>query len=685
MPATIIDYRVTDRRPFAGGQDFGQVGPYERLTGRVTFRIDPDAPAMAGVTDIALAPRGADGRMICESDFCILRPVDPARGNGALFYDYGNRGDKRALQFFNAAMGSNAPLDATHAGDGFLMRRGYSVVWLGWQGDLFAGDGRLVLDVPVAMQGDQPVTGQITVELMASQTGVTSMPLSSFATTRSYPAVSLDSAQARLTRRPYAHAEREVIAPSDWTFARLAEGGSIVGTAQSAVIPSPTDIYLPCGFEPGWIYELTYQARDPRILGLGHVVVRDFISYLRNGAAPVAGQPALIEGPVQRAYAWGRSQTGRCIRDFTYLGFNADAEGRRVFDGVMPHVAGAGRMWMNHRFANINLLPGQEHENHFAPADRFPFSYALSTDHITGARDAILKRPDTDPLVIHTDTASEYWHRRASLVHTDTSGADLDLPEGVRVYFWASSQHFADPQLGAPGHGIAQMPGNVVATHYFFRAALDALDAWSRDGTPPPPSQYPRRADDTLVSYQTWRAAFPAIPGVALPRGPSALEHLDFGPAFAQTGAITDPPQVVAGDGYAVQVPMVDSDGNDLGGVRAPMAAVPLGTYTGWAVRRRGVGHGAMLGITGSYIPFPDTRAERDQTGDPRPAILSRHDNVQAYVAAIRAAATALAADGFLLDEDIPRCADLARDWGRPRHLTHLPAPQSHPDRESQS
>ncbi|MEB8386580.1 alpha/beta hydrolase domain-containing protein [Rhodobacteraceae bacterium KMM 6894] len=685
MPATIIDYRVTDRRPFADGQSFGQVGAYERLTGRATFRIDPDAPEVAGVTDIALGQRDADGLLTCESDFCILRPVDPARGNGALFYDYGNRGDKRALQFFNAAVGSNAPLDAAHAGDGFLMRRGYTVVWLGWQGDLYPGDGRVVLDVPIATEGGQPVTGQITVELMASQAGVTSMPLSAFATTRSYPAVSQETTRARLTRRPYTHAPRECVAASDWSFARLAQGGGIVGNVQSAVIPSPTDIYLPGGFEPGWIYELTYQARDPRLLGLGHVVVRDFISYLRNGAAPVAGQPALTEAQIDRAYAWGRSQTGRCIRDFVYLGFNADADGRRVFDGVMPHVAGAGRMWMNHRFANINLLPGQEHENHFAPADRFPFSYALSTDHVSGAQDAILKRPETDPLVIHTDTASEYWHRRASLVHTETTGADLDLPEGVRVYFWASSQHFSDPQLGAPTQGITQTPCNVVATHYFFRAALDALDAWSRDGTPPPDSRYPRRSDDTLVSYKTWRDAFPDIPGLALPRGPSALEHLDFGAAFAETGAIADPPQIVPGAEYAVQVPMVDSDGNDLGGLRAPMVDAPLGTYTGWAVRRRGVGHGAMLGITGSYIPFSDSEAEREQTGDPRPSIQSRHQTSDAYVDAIRTAATALVADRFMLDEDIQRCADLARDWGRPRHLTRLPVTPSTPDHEDLS
>ena len=159
-------------------------------------------------------------------------------------------------------------------------------------------------------------------------------------------------------------------------------------------------------------------------MGLGHVIVRDAISFLkydRGGANPLQG--------VEKAYAWGRSQTGRCLRDFVYRGFNADAQGRRVFDGVMPHVAGAGRKWLNHRFASPIVSGGQQYEDHFNIADSFPFSYAWSRDHQTGREDAILKRPDTDPLVIHTQTSTEYWVRRGSLVHTDTAG---QRPEAAR-------------------------------------------------------------------------------------------------------------------------------------------------------------------------------------------------------------------------------------------------------------
>ncbi len=611
-----------------------------------------------------------------EADFCILRPVDPQRGNGRIFFDYGNRGNKRALQFFNDALPSNDPRTAEHAGNGFLMRRGYTIVWLGWQGDLLPGDGRMLLDVPVATEDGRTITGPARAEFIAVEPGATVFPLSSLASTRAHPAASLDTRHARLTRRRYASSPREEIPPQDWAFARVERGGGVDNQgAESGVVPSDSHVHLPGGFTPGWIHELVYEARDPRVLGLGHVAVRDFVSFLRHDEATARGEPnPLREGGrrIEKAYAWGRSQTGRCIRDFLHLGFNADEQGRRVFDGVLPHVAGAGKMWMNHRFANLGLLPGQEHENHFSPADRFPFSYAVSTDHITGRRDGILKRPETDPKVIHTDSASEYWHRRASLVLTDTRGDDLDLPENVRVYTWASSQHFAAPLMGRPMQGQAQTYANVVATSMFFRACLDNLDAWASDGTPPPDSRHPRRSDGTLVGASDWRRAFPAIPGVALPRGPSRLEALDFGPEIDRGRINKEPPEVVPGDEYAVLVPAVDADGNEVAGVRAPMVQAPLGTYAGWSLRRRGNAHGAMVGITGSYIPLPESEEERAQTGDPRRSILDRYGDRAGYVAAIRSAAEALVAERLMLEEDVERCIAEAADWGRPRHDVRL-------------
>ena len=671
----LIELAVTDRRPFADGHAFGATGPYERLSGRALFAVDPRAQAQAGVVDLGLAPRDADGLVHFAADFMILKPLDNARGNRRVFYDYGNRGHKRALQFFNDAQHSNDPISLAHAGNGYLMRRGYAVVWVAWEGDMLPGDGRMVLDVPVATQDGATITGRVRVEFIPDGPGTTCMPLSGRMAAHSYKTTSLDTRDALFTRRRYPYDKPETIPHDQWRFAQEQAGtGAETKVTEHALVPSDWHIHFPAGFQPGWIYELLHTARDPKVMGLGHVAVRDFSSFLKydqTDANPLTG--------TRKAYAWGRSQTGRCLRDFVYRGYNADAAGRKVFDGVMPHVAGAGRKWMNHRFSNPIVSGGQQYEDHFNIADSFPFSYAVSTDHLTGKRDAILTRPETDPLVFHTQTATEYWVRRGSLAHTDTQGNDLPQPDTVRLYCWASSQHSADPLLKAPVRGIGQNYSNNVATSMLFRAMMDAMDGWATDGRLPPPSNIPTRADGTLVDYATWRNQFPKIPGVAPLAEPNVLPLLDFGPD-AERGILREPPVIVHGKNepgspaltYTVLVPSVDGDGTDIPGVRAPMVSAPLGTYTGWNPRARGYGHGVQWRFEGSYIPFAETSSERAATCDPRPSILERYPDKHAYQAAIVAAAKALAEQGLMLEEDIQRCADAAADWGRPRHTVTL-------------
>jgi hypothetical protein len=662
-----VELSISERFAFADGHEFGAVGAYERLNGRAQFAVDPQAAAQQGITDIENAPTDRDGLVRFTGDCSILKPVDAERGNRRVFFDYGNRGNKRMLQFFNDAPASNDPRALAHAGNGFLMRRGYTVVWLAWQGDLLPGNGRLMLDLPVARERSGPITGPVRVEYIANRAGITTFPLSGHASTRSHPTVSLDSREASLTRRRYPYDERIPVPADSWSFARI-EGGVGLDNqgAEQAVISSDTHIHIPGGFELGWIYELVYTGRDPLVLGLGHAAVRDFVSFLRYSEE----NPANL-GPIEKAYAWGRSQTGRCMRDFVYRGFNADALGRKVFDGILPHVAGAGRKWLNHRFANAVVSGGQQYEDHFNPADTFPFSYAETTDHLTGRGDAILKRPETDPLVIHTQTSTEYWQRRGSLVHTDTRGNDLPQPDTVRIYCWASSQHFADPIPAKLERGIRQNYLNTVATSMLFRATIDAMDRWATKGVAPPESRIPRRADGTLVDFEEWRRQFPVIPGVATPSGANLLPLLDFGSDF-ERGILKEPPAVVPGDGYTVLVPAVDVDGNDRAGVRAPMVQAPLGTYCGWNLRARGFGHGAMHEFSGSYIPLPETPEERQMTGDPRKSVLERYPNADAYVTAIAAAARQLVEDGFMLGEDIERAVAAAVNWGRPRHDIRL-------------
>ena len=666
-----LELRITEREPFADGHCFENAGPYERLVGRTHFAVDPQARAYAEVVDLDKAPRNAGGLVEYAADVCILKPVTP--GKRRLFFGYGNRGNKRELQFFNDAPASNSARTLRDAGNGFLMRRGYTVVWAAWEGDLLPGDGRMLLDVPMARDGTAPLTGLVRTEFIADRPGISTFPLSGWASTRSYPTVSLDTTRVKLTRRRYPGDSREPIASDAWTFARTEAGvGLDAQGAETALVESDTHIHVFDGFEPGWIYELVYTACDPRPYGIGHAVVRDLVSFLRFDDTDRRGAANPLAGAVDRAYAWGRSQTGRCIRDFVHRGYNADGRGRRVFDGVLPHVSGGGLMWMNHRFARVVSPAGQQYEDHENCADRFPFAYGASIDHLTGREDAILKRPETDPLVLHTQSATEYWQRHGSLVHTDTEGRDLEPPDNVRIYLWASSQHFANPNASRSMRGNRQHYENVVQTSMLFRAMLDALDAWATHGIEPPASRIPRCADGTLVEFEAWRSQFPRISGVMIPSGANSLPLYDFGPDF-ESGLLTrEPPDVAQAGGYAVLVPAVDTDGNDVAGVRAPMVQAPLGTCTGWNLRARGFGHGAMHEFTGSYIPFPDTDSEAAMTGDPRASVLARYRNAEGYEAAIEAAARRLVDERLMLEEDVERVVARAQDWSRPLHDVRL-------------
>ena len=613
-----IELHIAERVAFAEDHAFGDTGAYERISGRAHFAVDPRAAAQATVVDLENAPVDERGLVRLAADFMILKPREMERGNRGVFYDYGNRGHKRALQFYNDAPHSNMPITLAHAGNGFFMRRGYAVAWLAWEGDMLPGDGRMVLDVPVASDNGKPITGRVRAEYIADVPGITCFPLSGRIAAHSYSTTSLDTRDAVLTRRRYPYDRPQVVPRDQWQFACTESGtGGETQSIELAVVPSTRHIHLPAGFQPGWIYELVYTAKDPLVHGLGHVAVRDFISFVKYAEDDAAGQPNPLRG-VEKAYAWGRSQTGRCLRDFVYRGFNADARGRRVFDGVLPHVAGAGRKWLNHRFASPIVSGGQQYEDHFNIADSFPFSYAWSTDHLTGRQDAILKRPDTDPLVIHTQTATEYWVRRGSLAHTDTQGNDLKQPDTVRVYCWSSSQHFADPQNKPPSRGIGQNFSNVVSTSMFFRANLDAMDRWTTDGIPPPPSRIPTRADGTLVSIEEWRRQFPAIPGIATPRSPNTLPLVDFGPDV-ERGILKEPPSVCVRQA----IHGAGARGGPRRQRRSRCARADGGGAARHLHRLEPALHAVMATVRSCALkaatsPFPDSPQEREVTGDPR-------------------------------------------------------------------
>lgn len=664
----IIRLDIRSRRAFAEGKSFGETGAYELIEGRAELSLRADQIGADAIYEPEFIDTDAEGNIRATTDVWLLAPLDPERGNGSLLFEFVNRGNKRMLQFFNSGAASNRPQSASDAGTGFLMREGFTLLIAAWQGDVLPGDDRMVIDVPAYMGPADRLTAMVTAELVNEGPVATCLPLSGKTGTRSYPVANPDT--ATLQRRRYPSSPAEQIGRDRWSFAFLEGaggglGGGDIQGAEQAILPSKRHVWLPEGFQPGWLYHLTYEAAKPLAFDIGFVAVGELVSYLRHDAS--SANP--LAGRIARTIGWGRSQSGRAIRDFLYRGFNRDHAGRRIFDGMLPHISGGGKTTM-HRFQNLVIAASREYEDHLHPSDRFPFSYASSTDHLTGATDAILKRPETDPKLIHTQSASEYWHRRGSLVHTDTEGNDLEQPENVRVYLWSSSQHWSDPKPALPPKGPCLNFQNIVQTVSLFRGTLMLMHRWLADSQPPPPNRIPRRRDGTLVPIDKW--TFPASLGLALPRRPNPLYRVDYGPDFDRGHAAPTDPQVDRSQEYAVLVPQSDSDGNDVAGVRAPMVEAPLGSYTGWNLRAPGHGAGMLHGFSGSYIPFAETEDEAELTSDRRAPISARYADARAYSEAIKAAAEALVADGFLLAEDVSTAVDTAGNFGRLNHAHSL-------------
>jgi hypothetical protein len=664
--AELVSLEIYRREPFAGGASFGDTGPYEKVVGVAHFAVDPNHPRNRGIVDLDRAPRNADGKVEFEADVYLLMPKDPARGNRAILYDVNNRGNKLALGMFNSARNSNDPTAATDAGNGFLFRRGYTIVWCGWIGELLPGNDRLLLRAPVADDNGKPIRGFVRYEMVTDQPAET-LPLSRREGHGSYSPSRAGEAYGSLTWRLRETDERVPIPRGQWSLERLP-----VPKVKHGVRGTLGQIRLRVagGFRPGYIYELICEAEGPIVQGVGYAATRDLIAFLRHETSRRNPLGTIDDKPaITRAHAFGVSQSGRFLRNFLHLGFNVDESGRKVFDGVMPHVAGGGLGFFNHRFAQPTRHNGQ-HEEHLYPGDRFPFTYGPSVDPFTGRTDGILLRLAAQdsallPKVMHTQSAAEYWHRSGSLVHTDPLGkTDAVIPENVRIYAFGGTQH--GPAADPPGRGSADNLLNPADYRPLLRALLDALDAWVKEGTAPPPSVYPRIDQRSLVDWHQHHTGFPALPGVRYPEVIQQPPVLDFGPQFASHGIITVEPPRIRGH-YVVLVQKSAPDGNDLGTLLPPEVAMPLATYTGWNLRRREVGaEGMLASLSGSFIPLPRTRSERLASGDPRPSMEERYINQQAYRQAFAKVCAGMLKRRYLLAEDAERMtAGQLRLWSR--------------------
>ena len=598
--AEVVRVEITDR------QDIPQYG-YEQIAGKVRFAVDPKDPRNAVIADIDKAPKNADGKVEFAADMLALRPK--TGGNGVALVDVVNRGNTTAFRL-------NRTAGADHIGDGFLMKQGFTIICVGWEFDVRAREGVIRIDVPTATDNGAPITGIVRAGFTPDRRDITYTVGDSAA----YAPIDVNDPNATLTVRDGLSAKFETIPRSEWKMA-----GNV--------------ITLQKGFEPGRNYEISYKAASPPVSGLGLAAVRDITSHAKYTA----------QDRVKYAIGFGVSQSGRFLRTFLYDGMNTDEKGRQVFDGVMAHIAGGARLDVNRRWAMPTGLGTYS-------ATAFPFADMAQKDPASGVTDGLLDNPRAkanQPKIFYTNTGVEYWGggRSAALIHTTADGSkDITLPANVRTYFFAGNQH--GPSAFPPPAGQGQQKANPTDYWWNMRALVVAMEKWVTAGTMPPPSQYPKRADRTLVKASA--VAFPAIPGVQSPRTLTAGLRSSLEMAPGSAGASAPLPFLV---------PQVDADGNERAGIHLPEVAVPLATYTGWNFRNSKIGGTEQLvSLLGSYIPLAQTRADRDSSHDPRASIAERYSSREQYMDRITKAADALVRDGYLLADDaqpvVKRAAD---------------------------
>jgi hypothetical protein len=369
------------------------------------------------------------------------------------------------------------------------------------------------------------------------------------------------------------------------------------------------------------------------IAGLGMTAVRDVASWIKYAdAAPVSTEHML---------AFGLSQSGRFLRNYLYLGFNEDEQGRQVFDGMMPHIAGASRIDLNRRGAEP-VSQGQY------SATAFPFTDATFADPVTGASDGLLdnvRARATQPKIFYTNSGPEYWGggRVAALTHVAPDGSmDLALQDNVRLYYLASAQH--GPAAFPPGEATnGQLRPNPLDYWWHLRALLTAMKDWVAADMEPPLSRHPRLDDGSLVPPA--QVAFPSVPGAHSLAGLTARLRA-ANPLLPGNGGEGAP--------LLLLVPQVDADGNDAAGIRHPELAVPLATYTGWNFTHPDRGNpDELVALAGSYIPFAATAAERQASGDPRMAIAERYADREVFLHLVQTEAEVLVGDRYLLAQDV--------------------------------
>ena len=709
--ARIISVQLNAPTIAFDGYSWPGVGRYEKITGVAYAEVDPADRRNAVIVDIGLAePQAApgqpgktpNGKVAYLLNFYILKPINlnqvdrKLNGYGKMMYEPPNRGGKTWTALGRVTGGGNDPAtitDPTILANSFLMPRGYTLVWSGWEPLVPLASLRTDLTASAALpiaknQDGSTITGPAYEYIVTSGN---SFELS-------YPAAdTADKITAVLTHRVHLDDVPQVVPAANWNY-------NSDGTA----------ITLTGGFIANDIYEFSYTAKDPFVAGLGFAAVRDWVSWLRYEAQDDTGTLNPLANYITRIYTEISSQPGRLFNDFRNLGFNEDDRGRigrKVFDGHMQWIAAGSGIGMNYRFSQSGRTE-RNRQNHLYAENLFPFANVKTTDPFTAisaSRYDACQLTNTCALGVEIYSANEYWVKTASLLHTQPDGS-ADLPDSpyTRNYFISSMQHGTG---NATNRGVCQQFQNPLNSAPVQRALFLALDAWANHGTPPPASRVPRLADGTLVLPAS--TGFPTdIPdpfgetpnGKVTYTGLKSSRYLfNYGPGFydasnaATFGIPTIFPPVITpplmplmtdaavpiisvnGPVYPSFVPKTDKDGNDIAGVRLPDVTVPLATYTGWALRR-GAHANDGCEAAGQYIPFAKTKADREASGDPRRSVEERYASFDNYYNRVKRAVENMIRDRLLLCEDadaqIERLVSTGLAAGVPAPNGNLPEPE---------
>lgn len=629
---------ITRCTSYLDGQSFGSVGAYERLDGIAHYAVDPDNPANAGLTDLARAPRNQEGHVCFDGDFTLLRPKTAQKCNGSLLLEVPNRGNRVAQRSFNRAPFELMPTDDIDPGDGFLMRHGWTVAFVGWQWDMPECVERLGLRAPMVAPAARAPDTQMMLRVQPNESVdrfcLTDQHVGMVGNHAPIAPARADDPQARLLMRETAYGEATEIARASWHF--ISEEGN-----------TPTHVALDGGFMPGQIYDLLYTPLECPVVSAGLLAVRDFGAFMRYSEA------SPLHGHIDSVIAQGISQCGRFLRTLLHLGLNETEQGQMAFDGVLAHIAGGRRGEFNQRYGQPSVQPTP------AFGHLFPFADAPQTDPQTQQTAGLLDRVRARgamPKVIYTDTSSEYWRGDAGLTHLDlASGKDAEPPHDVRRYLFASTQHgpgtlpFDDRSMFGT-HGSSNF--NIVDYRPLYRATLHNLRTWIHDDIAPPASCFPRHADNTAASREAVIDTLAANAALGLaaaqlpePASLPGLLPLDLGARTAE--GIGHFPAKTLGTKYATVVSAVDAAGNETGGVRMPDVSVPVAAHSGFNPRHASTGgDGQLLEYVGSTWVLRD--------------VAERYASRAQYLTLIHTAAEKLVSDRLLLEEDIDVCMTIA-------------------------